>query len=174
MGNENLAHDIRSRWSNLLPFLQSRRTLDTLEDDLKSGLADVLPIGRCALPISTLSSVIARARRSTRPILRPSTTTGSHEDTSLRSRMGSDSPLRQHRSWALRWKRSLQGFMFSADLREGPSRKPYGYFDVGSGSLRDLIELAASRAKRTYQTLMPDCRKSRRARRDRSAEAGGT
>ena len=48
-GDENLAHDIRARWSNPLLFLRSARTRDTLEDDLKSGLADMLPIGRWAL-----------------------------------------------------------------------------------------------------------------------------
>ena len=35
-------------WGRLKGSLGSR-TLDTLEDDLKSGLADVLPIGRWAL-----------------------------------------------------------------------------------------------------------------------------
>lgn len=102
-GDENLAHDICGRWSNLVLFLQSRRTLDMLEDDLQAGLRDALPIGRCQSP--TLSSVIASAHRSMRLILRPSTGAGSHEDTSLRSRMGSDSPRRQHRSWILRFKR---------------------------------------------------------------------
>jgi 2,4-dienoyl-CoA reductase-like NADH-dependent reductase (Old Yellow Enzyme family) len=48
-GDEKLAQDIRARWSNPLLLLRSGRTLETLEDDLKSGLADVLPIGRWAL-----------------------------------------------------------------------------------------------------------------------------
>jgi N-ethylmaleimide reductase len=49
MSDEKLAWDIRARWSNPLLFLRTARALDTLGDDLKSGLADVLPIGRWVL-----------------------------------------------------------------------------------------------------------------------------
>ncbi|MFE0015751.1 alkene reductase [Mesorhizobium sp. NPDC059054] len=48
-GDEVLAEDIRARWSRPLLFLRSGRTLDNLEDDLLTGQADVLPIGRWAL-----------------------------------------------------------------------------------------------------------------------------
>lgn len=47
--DEALARDIRTRWSNSLLYLRIGRTLETLEKDLSSGLADVLPIGRWAL-----------------------------------------------------------------------------------------------------------------------------
>lgn len=48
-GDETLAEDIRARWSRPLLFLRSGRTLENLEDDLLTGQADVLPIGRWAL-----------------------------------------------------------------------------------------------------------------------------
>jgi NADPH2 dehydrogenase len=47
--DEALAEDIRSRWSRPLLFLRSGRTLNNMEDDLLTGQADVLPIGRWAL-----------------------------------------------------------------------------------------------------------------------------
>jgi hypothetical protein len=46
---EKLAQDIRSRWSGTLLLLRPGRPLSALEDDLKSGLADVVPVGRWAL-----------------------------------------------------------------------------------------------------------------------------
>jgi 2,4-dienoyl-CoA reductase-like NADH-dependent reductase (Old Yellow Enzyme family) len=48
-GDEALAKDIRARWTNALLVLRPGRALSAVEDDLKSGLADVVPVGRWAL-----------------------------------------------------------------------------------------------------------------------------
>jgi N-ethylmaleimide reductase len=48
-GDETLARDIRSRWSGTLLVLRPGRALSTLGDDVKSGLADIVPVGRWAL-----------------------------------------------------------------------------------------------------------------------------
>jgi N-ethylmaleimide reductase len=48
-GDEALARDIRARWSSRLLLLRPERALASLPDDLISGLADIVPVGRWAL-----------------------------------------------------------------------------------------------------------------------------
>lgn len=48
-GNEELLRDIRAAWPNPLLLVRAGRTLTDFEDDIESGLADVVPIGRWAL-----------------------------------------------------------------------------------------------------------------------------
>lgn len=49
LGDEALVKDIRRSWSKALLVLRNGRTRDTLGDDVASGLADVVPIGKWAL-----------------------------------------------------------------------------------------------------------------------------
>ena len=48
-GDDELLRDIRAAWPNTLLVLRIDRTLETLEDDIATGLADVVPLGRWAL-----------------------------------------------------------------------------------------------------------------------------
>ena len=48
-GNEQLLRDIRAAWHHPLLLLRAGRTLETLDQDVASGLADVLTIGKWAL-----------------------------------------------------------------------------------------------------------------------------
>ncbi len=47
--DEDLLRDIRSLWSGPLLVIRAGRTIDDLQIDLESGLADVVPIGKLAL-----------------------------------------------------------------------------------------------------------------------------
>jgi N-ethylmaleimide reductase len=49
LGNEELLRDIRRAWSKSLLVLRVDRNLETLGDDVSSGLADMIPIGKWAL-----------------------------------------------------------------------------------------------------------------------------